>query len=95
MREIMRKHDERNEIKTAYLERWSKTLHAVVSKIPGIFWYVWIWCIVTKREKDVLDPSDLDQSNAIDKVKIEIMQKNDGHGLYYYCIKNKYHYESC
>ena len=34
-----------------------------------------------KREKDVLDQSVLDPSNAIHKVKIKVKQKNVNHGI--------------
>ena len=39
-----------------------------------------------QREKDVLDPSVLDLSEAIKETKIEMKQKNDSHGKHYHGI---------
>ena len=41
---------------------------------------------LSKREKDVLDPSVMDLSNVIDKAIIKTILKNDSQGICYYGI---------
>ena len=82
-------------------KRQSKRLHVVEVKLLAYACVYEFHAVLQKGvnlhegKKDVLDPSVLDPNNAIDKAKIKMKQKNDGHGIHFYNTQNKYHSESC